>query len=78
MTMMYPKIADTNVEVEYKNVGLGFAGNPDGADVSPMVTVKLKGLTFHPITCFVFPCSIPMPDFSASLTAEDLSGSTAY
>ena len=77
MKYMYPPIADTNVQVIYKNIGLGFAGNPDGSDVSPLVTVKLTGLTFHPITCFVFPCSIGMPDFSASLTAEDLSGSVS-
>jgi hypothetical protein len=36
--------------------------------------VKLTGLTFQPITCLVFACSITMPDFRASLTAEDLSG----
>ena len=77
MALMYPPITNANVEVDYKNVGLGFAGNPDGADVSPLVTVKLRGLTFHPITCFVFACSFNMPDFSAALTAEDLSGSVA-
>ena len=54
MALMYPRITDANVEVDCKNVGLGFAGNPDGPDVSPLVTVKLKGLTFHPITCFRF------------------------
>jgi hypothetical protein len=77
MAFMYPPITDANVEIDYKNVGLGFAGNPDGADVSPLVTVKLKGLTFHPITCLVFACSIGMPDFSAALTAEDLSGTVS-
>lgn len=77
MALMYPRITDANVEVDYKNVGLGFAGNPDGPDVSPLVTVKLTRLTFHPITCFVFACSFNMPDFSAALTAEDLSGSVA-
>jgi hypothetical protein len=81
MSYMYPPIAAANVEVDYQNVGLGFAGNPvnpDGSrfsDVSPLVTVKLTGLVFHPITCLMFACSINMPDFRASLTAEDLSGS---
>ena len=78
MAMMYPGITINNVEVDYQNVGLGFSGNPDGADVSPLVTVKLTGLTFHPITCFVFPCSFNMPDFSAALTGEDLDGDVAY
>ena len=63
-----------NVQIEYKNAGIGFAGNPDGPDVSPLVTVKLRSLTFRPITCMVFRCSISMPDFAATLTLEDASG----
>lgn len=74
MQAMYPAIQDSNISVEYKNVGLGFSGDPDGSDVSPLVTVKLTGLEFHPITCLVFACSIPMPDFRAALTGEDLNG----
>ena len=77
MTPIYPQIKDANVQVIYKNIGLGFAGDPDGSDVSPLVTVKLRSLTFRPISCLVFGCSVSMPDFSASLTAEDLSGSTS-
>jgi hypothetical protein len=75
MRYVYPAITDADVQVIYKNVGLGFAGDPAGADVSPLVTVKLRNMTFHPVTCLVFACSISMPDFSAALTAEDLSGS---
>ena len=77
MTRMYPAIKAANVQVIYKNVGLGFAGNPDGPDVSTLVTVKLNGLNFRPITCLVFACSISMPDFSAALTLEDASGSVS-
>jgi len=77
MHAMYPSIAAANVQVEYKNVGLGFAGNPDGPDVSPLVTVKLTGLDFHPVTCLVFACTIPMPDFRAALTLEDASGTVS-
>jgi hypothetical protein len=73
MHYMYPPITAANVQITYKNVGLGFAGDPDGSDVSPLVTVNLRNLTFHPITCFVFPCSMAMGSFSAALTAEDLS-----
>lgn len=77
MKKMYPPIMPANVEVDYKNVGLGFAGNPDGSDVSPLVTVKFRDdnpLVFYPITCMIFACSISMPDFRASLTGEDLNG----
>jgi Flp pilus assembly protein TadG len=74
MSQMYPQIAAANVQIQYKNVGLGFAGDPDGPDVSPLVTVSLTGLQFHPITCLVFACSISMPDFRAGLTLEDATG----
>lgn len=74
MHLMYPAIGYSNVQITYKNVGLGFAGDPNGPDVSTLVTVKLTGLTFHPVSCFVFPCSIGMPDFRAALTLEDASG----
>lgn len=74
MSQMYPAIGASNVQIQYKNVGLGFAGDPDNADVSPLVTVSLTGLQFRPITCIVFACSINMPDFRASLTLEDGAG----
>ena len=74
MGYMYPQIAPSNVTVTYKNVGLGFAGDPDGPDVSALVTVALTGLEFHPITCLVL-CSMTMPSFRAALTLEDASGS---
>jgi Flp pilus assembly protein TadG len=77
MSAMYPQIGPANVEVDYKNVGLGFAGDPDGPDVSPLVTVRIRGdnpLVFQPVTCMIFACSISMPNFTASLTGEDLVG----
>jgi hypothetical protein len=74
MTAMYPQIAADNVEIEYKNVGLGFAGDPNGPDVAPLVTVRLTGLTFQPITTLLFGAAFAMPDFATSLTAEDLNG----
>lgn len=77
MAAMYPPIGASNVTVTYKNVGLGFAGDPDNPNVSALVTVKLTGLAFHPVTCLVFACSISMPDFSAALTLEDASGTVS-
>ena len=77
MATMYPPISSSNVQVVYQNVGLGFAGDPDGPDVSTLVTVKLNGLNFQPIMCLVFACTIPMPDFSAALTLEDASGTAS-
>ncbi len=72
MQARYSRIQPENVIVEYRHIGLGFAGNPLGPDIDPLVTVKLTGLTF----IFVTPglsgiLNITMPDFAASLTGED-------
>ena len=77
MSYMYPAIDQDNVTVEYRNVGLGFAGDPDGPDVSTLVTVRLTGLEFRPMTCLVLGCAFSMPDFSAALTLEDASGNVS-
>jgi hypothetical protein len=68
----YPKVAAANLVVEYRHVGLGFAGNPYGSDIVPAVTVRLQNMQFD----FVTPglagmVSIPMPSFAATLTGED-------
>lgn len=73
MQAIDPEITAANVEVDYTGSGLGFAGDPNGADAAPMVTVRLKGMTFTPITSFLL-ASIGMPDFAATMPAEDLSG----
>lgn len=77
MDAMYPAIGPGNVEIEYRNVGLGYAGDPNGPDVAPLVTVRLTGLTFKPITTLIFGLSLPMPDFRAALTLEDGAGTEA-
>lgn len=77
MNDMYPAITDANVRVEYRNIGLGYAGDPNGPDVAPLVTVRLTGLTFEPITLMLFGADIVMPDFRAALTLEDGSGTVA-
>ena len=74
MAAMYPPIAAENVQIEYRNVGLGYAGDPNGPDVAPLITVRLENLQFTPITSLMLG-SIAMPSFATSLTAEDLSGS---
>lgn len=77
MALMYPPIADQNVTIEYRNVGLGYAGDPNGPDVAPLVTVRLTNLTFEPITFMLFGVNITMPNFAAALTLEDGSGTVA-
>ncbi len=77
MDAMYPPINDSNVTVEYRNVGLGYAGDPNGPDVAPLVTVRLTGLNFQPITFVLFGADVPMPDFRAALTLEDGAGTVS-
>jgi hypothetical protein len=74
MQRVMPEIAPENVRVDYDYSGIGFAGDPNAPDVAPIVTVSLTGLAFRPITALVFPVSVPMPSFAASLTLEDGSG----
>lgn len=77
MQAIMPEIGDANVRIDYENVGLGYAGDPHGPDVAPLVTVRLTGLTFQPLTTLIFGASMSMPDFRAALTLEDGSGTVA-
>jgi Flp pilus assembly protein TadG len=73
MQYMMPAIQASNVIIEYRGSGLGFAGDPNGAEVSPLVTVKLTGVQFKPLAFLMFK-TMNMPEFATTLTAEDLSG----
>ena len=77
MQLFLPELSASNVAVEYSSSGLGYAGDPNEHDLSPMVTVKIGSpatpLQFRPITAFLI-ASMNMPAFTTSLTAEDLSG----
>jgi len=71
-----PEVTADNVTLEYSTSGLGYAGNPSGPDIAPLVTVKITGLQFTPLTSFLL-FTIDMQTFTASLTAEDLSGAVS-
>lgn len=72
-----PAIQDSNVVVEYAGSGLGFAGDPNGPDIAPIITVRLQNMEFTPITLVLFDGRVGLPDFAYSLTAEDASGTTS-
>lgn len=74
MAEIKPDIGAANVIVEYRNSGLGFAGDPNGPDVAPIISVQLRDLDFVPLTLLLFSGTIDLPDFSYSLTMEDGSG----
>jgi Flp pilus assembly protein TadG len=75
MKAFKPDIAAANVIVDYSGSGVGYAGDPNGMEIAPLVTVSLQNVDFRPITTFLFPdLSIPLPDVRTSLTAEDSVG----
>lgn len=77
MNDIKPDIAAANVIVEYRYSGLGFAGDPNGADVAPIISVRLRNLQFRPFVGILFDSNIDLPDFSYSLTMEDGSGTAS-
>lgn len=77
MRLFYPWITNSNVTIQYRNIGLGYSGDPNGPDVAPLVTIQLTGLTFKPITTMAFGGTMAMPGFRSALTLEDGAGSVA-
>lgn len=78
MRLFFPRLTAANVEIHYDNAELGYAGDPNGADVAPLVVVKLRDVTFRPVLFSLFRTnSISLPDFRASLTLEDGMGNVA-
>jgi Flp pilus assembly protein TadG len=76
MKLFLPGLQYSNVTIEYSSSGLGYAGSPILPDLSPLVTVKITGMTFRPLTTLDFGV-ITMPSFTTTLSAEDLSGSVS-
>lgn len=81
MRAFLPELAQAQVRIQYINVGLGYAGDPGGPDVAPLVRVSIRqggdnALRFQPITLLLFQTAITLPTFSAELTLEDGQGAT--
>lgn len=74
MQAFKPDVTAANVTIDYDYSGLGFAGDPNGPDVAPLVTIRLRNLNFTPITLLVFQPTITLPEFRTSLTMEDSRG----
>ena len=74
MQLFMPELQANDVQIIYSPSGLGYAGNPNGPDLAPLVTVRLSGLTFQPMI-FLALSSIGLPEVRSSLTFEDGQGS---
>ena len=73
MRAYYPGVQDANIRVEYRGSGLGYAGDPNGPDAAPLITVRLVNLQYTPVTLSPIGTSVNLPDFAYSITAEDAS-----
>lgn len=73
MYEIQPRVRPENVSVAYLWSGLGYSGDPNGADVAPMVTVTLQRMDFRPLIFAGF-LSLGIPGAQYSLTMEDGDG----
>ncbi len=76
MRNMKRDITASNVQITYRGSGLGYAGDPNGMEISPLVTVQLTGVQFRPAIGLMLR-SVTLPDFRTTLTAEDSAGSVS-
>lgn len=82
MRLLQPKLTYANVAVDYRSSGLGFAGDPNGSDISPLVTVRTRDdgqltdanrLKFRPVTGLSL-LTFNLPVVATTLPAEDMNG----
>lgn len=74
MRVYDPAVQAANVTIEYVGSGLGYAGDPSGMEISPLVTVRVSGGTTR-LTGFL--PAISLPPVSASMTMEDGEGAVS-
>jgi len=77
MRTFQPRIAAADVRVEYRGSGLGFAGDPHKPEIAPLVTVRVANAQYDSITLSLVGGTVPLPDFSYTLTLEDGEGTVA-
>ena len=73
---MKPDIAANNVTISYRGSGLGFAGDPNGMEIAPLVTVELSNVDFNPLVLFGL-VNFNLPAFRTTLTSEDSVGTVS-
>lgn len=78
MRQILPGIQNSNIVVEYRGSGLGYAGDPNGPDIAPLITVRLTGLSYNSIVLSPLGTTTSLPDFAYSITSEDGSGTASY
>jgi Flp pilus assembly protein TadG len=74
MQAIWPAVQETNVVVDYGYSGMGYAGDPYGPDVAPLITVRLTGMSFEPATTWIIGQTIALPGFATTVSMEDGTG----
>jgi Flp pilus assembly protein TadG len=74
MSDLAPQATADKVIIRYENVGLGYSGDPYGADVAPAISVTIRGVSFTPVALFRLG-TFTIGDTVATITAEDSRGS---
>ncbi len=67
-------ITPEKVVIDYDWSGLGYSGDPTGPDVAPFVTVRLRNMTYQPITLLLFGGEVGLPETPYTITSEDAQG----
>jgi hypothetical protein len=80
----FPELTAANLSLRYEHVGLGYAGDPNGSDISPVVTVEIidnapGNRLFQPIFLGLFmPNGFNLSGIASSMTMEDGDGTVSY
>ena len=77
MALISPDITASKVTILYRGSGLGYAGDPSGMQIAPLVTVKVSGVTWAPVSGFA-QFKAGFPTIETTLSTEDSIGSSSY
>ena len=73
MSDIYGGVGREDIIIDYDWSGLGYSGDPNGSDVAPIITVRLKDTRRFPLW-FLLGATVPFPDARYSITGEDGQG----
>ena len=76
MTQIDGLIKTADVKIEYRGSGLGYAGDPNGMDIAPLVRVMIDKIDLSTLSSMTI-MSISIKNISATMTAEDSSGTVS-
>ena len=76
MRFIDPLIQAADVTIEYRGSGLGYAGDPNGMEIAPMVKVNIAKIDLSTLSSMTL-LSTRITNISATMTAEDSSGTVS-